>query len=305
MARLPYRHRGDFRTTWLRARQRSARLTCVKLLVLLVLACGPAGAQVTIDRRALDPLAPATAVPTPAPAPAPAPGPAPGSQRAPAAPRPPPRSATPLAPPPAAPAVAAPAVVEPPAPVMPLAPDPPPVLADPVASPAPPQAELEAAPAPPPLVPLDPPPPPVIPPPLAVPARSPLAPAPVEIAPDAPGVASRIGPATRVTFGAGRTDLNAATASAIREVAAAMPADATVTVTAFAAGTPQDPSTARRLSLSRALVVRSVLITAGIASPRVIIRSLGASQPAIGSGPPDRVDIAISPTSSTQAKPAP
>ena len=35
-------------------------------------------------------------------------------------------------------------------------------------------------------------------------------------------------------------------------------------VVAYAAGTPEDPSTARRLSLSRALAVRSALIADGV-----------------------------------------
>lgn len=65
------------------------------------------------------------------------------------------------------------------------------------------------------------------------------------------------------------------------------------TVSAFAAGTPDDPSTPRRLSLSRALAVRGILLGEGIASARILVRSLGASTPAIAAGPPDRVDVTI------------
>ena len=58
---------------------------------------------------------------------------------------------------------------------------------------------------------------------------------------------------------------------------------------ATAAGSADDPSTPRRLSLSRALAARAVLITEGIASTRIYVRALGASGPP--DGPPDRVDV--------------
>ncbi len=62
----------------------------------------------------------------------------------------------------------------------------------------------------------------------------------------------------------------------------------TFNVVAYAAGPPEDPSTPRRLSLSRALAVRSVLMAEGVASERIYVRALGTSRP---SGPPDRVDV--------------
>jgi len=65
-------------------------------------------------------------------------------------------------------------------------------------------------------------------------------------------------------FGDGRADLNPATDTALRALAHAAPADASFTVAAFAPSIPDDPSTPRRLSLSRALTVRSVLIAEGI-----------------------------------------
>ena len=61
-------------------------------------------------------------------------------------------------------------------------------------------------------------------------------------------------------------------------------------VVAYAAGTPGDPSTARRLSLSRALVVRGALISSGISSSHIYVRALGASE---GGQTPDRVDVAV------------
>lgn len=49
-------------------------------------------------------------------------------------------------------------------------------------------------------------------------------------------------------------------------------------------------SGARRLSLSRALAVRSYLIDKGIRSTRIDVRALG---PTADSGPADRVDVAV------------
>ncbi len=81
----------------------------------------------------------------------------------------------------------------------------------------------------------------------------------------------------RVTFGAGSADLNPATEAALRALRAdgRSPA-APSNVYAYAAGVPDDPSTPRRLSLSRALAVRAVLISEGIASTRIYVRALGA-----------------------------
>ena len=59
---------------------------------------------------------------------------------------------------------------------------------------------------------------------------------------------------------------------------------------AYAAGTPEDPSTARRLSLSRALAVRSALMADGVTSARIYVRALGATG---GDEAPDRVDLAV------------
>jgi outer membrane protein OmpA-like peptidoglycan-associated protein len=167
---------------------------------------------------------------------------------------------------------------------------------------APPAPAAEAPAAPPPLMPLAPPAPPVIPPPIAVPARPAPAPAPVEIVAGAPGTAARLDGGWRITFGPGLSALNPATAQALRDLARTLPAQASVTVSAFAPGTPEDPSLARRLSLARALAARGVLIAEGIASPRILVRALGAG-PAIADGPPDRVDLL--PSLPSQARPAP
>ncbi|MBZ0325714.1 MAG: OmpA family protein, partial [Alphaproteobacteria bacterium] len=63
-----------------------------------------------------------------------------------------------------------------------------------------------------------------------------------------------------------------------------------VQLKAFAAGTAETASQARRLSLSRALAVRSFLIDKGVESTRMDVRALGTN---FEEGPADRVDIQI------------
>ena len=61
-------------------------------------------------------------------------------------------------------------------------------------------------------------------------------------------------------------------------------------VKAYADGSSGSASTARRLSLSRALAVRSVLIELGVRSTRIDVRALGDRNEG---GAPDRVDILV------------
>jgi outer membrane protein OmpA-like peptidoglycan-associated protein len=144
-------------------------------------------------------------------------------------------------------------------------------------------------------VPLAPPPAPVLPPPVIVPTRPPAPPPPIPVNANAPGVVEQIPDGLRITFGDGRADLNPATESALRTLAHAAPADASFTVAAFAPGTPDDPSTPRRLSLSRALTIRSVLIAEGIASERIYVKALGTGH-GIADGPADRADVTTAAT---------
>lgn len=174
-----------------------------------------------------------------------------------------------------------------PAPTAPAAP--------PTATPAPPDATLPtAAPAAVALAPVPPPPPapePVQPPP------------PPPISDSAASAATATHAGLRVTFGAGQADLSPASADAIKGVVQSAPAgdDTTFNVVAYAAGPPEDPSTARRLSLSRALAVRSALMADGIASSRIYVRALGA---ATGGEDPDRVDLAVMGGNASAATPA-
>ena len=237
----------------------------VVLLAGLVVAplAGPATAQVTMNPGALDLLpAPHQAPARQPPASQPKPASRPSSSQKPATP--------------SVPADAAPAPARPPstAPV-------PATTAKPVVPVVPPAIAALPPPAP-------------VPPPRPQPAPV------VPMAADAPGAASMLPGGVRVTFGADRQDLNPVTEAALREIARTLKANdqATVNVYAYAAGTPDDLSTARRLSLARALAARAVLVNEGIASTRIYPRALGSTG---GDAGPDRVDVVIG----TPGPPAP
>jgi outer membrane protein OmpA-like peptidoglycan-associated protein len=161
----------------------------------------------------------------------------------------------------------------------------------PASPPMQPPAKLPAV-----IVPLAPPPPPVLPAPFVVPTRPPPPPTPTPITADAPGgVIFRNRDTLRITFGLDRADLNPATAAAIADLVQEFTTpDTTYTVSAFATG-GDDPSLPRRMSLSRALSVRSALMQAGVASVRIYVKALGAASPLIADGPRDRVDIVVTP----------
>lgn len=112
----------------------------------------------------------------------------------------------------------------------------------------------------------------------------------VPVAADAPGSATPIPGGIRVTFGKERQDLNPGTEAALRTLAKQLRPQDTVTINiyAYATGTAEDASTARRLALARALSARAVLINEGIASTRIYPRALGAAG---GDTDKDRVDV--------------
>jgi outer membrane protein OmpA-like peptidoglycan-associated protein len=122
------------------------------------------------------------------------------------------------------------------------------------------------------------------------PATKPEPPPAPPIAADAGGGVERISDGLRVLFATGRTDLTPSTEAAIKAYLATVPHTESTSfdVTAYAAGGPEDPSTPRRLSLSRALAIRSVMLADGVASARIYLRALGAAH---GDGPVDRVDL--------------
>lgn len=100
------------------------------------------------------------------------------------------------------------------------------------------------------------------------------------------------GPLT-VLFPPNVSTLAPADAGAIAKLAKSTPeTDATsFTVLAYAAGSPQNPSAPRRLSLARALSVRAALQAGGVPAGRIYLRAMGA---AVGAGPADRAEILVS-----------
>jgi outer membrane protein OmpA-like peptidoglycan-associated protein len=153
-----------------------------------------------------------------------------------------------------------------------------------------------------PTIPAAPPQPPVIKTPVvSVPLHPETTPPPVPVVASAVGVASGIEGGSRITFGDGSADLNPTGMQALQAVAAQLRADpqARAQIDAYASGTADDPSTPRRLSLSRGLAARAVLINGGVASTRIYVRAIG--QPS-DSGPADRIDVIR--IDQTQPKPA-
>jgi outer membrane protein OmpA-like peptidoglycan-associated protein len=95
-----------------------------------------------------------------------------------------------------------------------------------------------------------------------------------------------------VSFPTGTADLPEAARTLLERTAAEMKRDesARLQLVAYAAGNDDASSQARRLSLSRALAVRSYLIEHGVRSTRMDVRALGNKVP---EGPPDRVDVML------------
>ena len=130
-------------------------------------------------------------------------------------------------------------------------------------------------------------------------------PAPPPISDTAKTAAAPTNSGLRLTFAPGESDLSPESSASIKQLTAAAPPGDTTTfnVMAYAPGRPDDPSTARRISLSRAMAVRSALVADGVPSARIFVRALGEQY---GDGPPDRVDISVTgvntPTSTATAK---
>ena len=124
----------------------------------------------------------------------------------------------------------------------------------------------------------------------AEPPASTLVPAPVP-PPEPPP------PSVRLLFPGGVTDLSAEDQAAIRSLAKAIPLPETssINVMAYAGGPENDPSTARRLSLSRGMAVRTALIASGFPSSQIYVRALGTppAETAHTGAPPDRVELVV------------
>jgi outer membrane protein OmpA-like peptidoglycan-associated protein len=94
----------------------------------------------------------------------------------------------------------------------------------------------------------------------------------------------------RLIFAAGTTDLSEEAKRTLETLAAQLrtEGDRRLQLLAYASGAEQGASKARRLSLSRALAVRTFLVEKGIPSRRIDLRPLGTKFEA---GPADRVDV--------------
>ncbi|MGH6948096.1 MAG: OmpA family protein [Kiloniellales bacterium] len=119
------------------------------------------------------------------------------------------------------------------------------------------------------------------------PADEPSASQSAALTPDT-GVAPDSG--ARVLFAAGSAELSEAGKRALATLADGLGDDSALRIQllAYADGPQEGDSRARRLSLSRALVVRAFLIERGIRSTRMDVRALGNKT---DQGPTDRVDV--------------
>ncbi|MBN9559586.1 MAG: hypothetical protein J0H14_02520, partial [Alphaproteobacteria bacterium] len=219
------------------------RAALIAGLTLAVALASPSFAQVTLDLKALDNGQGQTAPATPEKSEKPKAEHPKHRRAAKPAPRKPVAKAKPEATPETPPAAAA---AKP-------APAPAPQAKAPAATPQPASPAVALPVAPPPGVSLA----PIVVQPLATKPEPPPAP---PIAADAGGGVERISDGLRVLFATDRTDLTPSTEAAIKAYLATVPhtESTSFNVTAYAAGGPEDPSTPRRLSLSRALAIRSV-----------------------------------------------
>ena len=181
-------------------------------------------------------------------------------------------SGTPAPPPPAAPAIATTAV-------------PPPLTPPPTAAPPPPQpAAVEPPPLPPPPTVAAPPPPTVAapPPPPTPPTRQAAVapPAPEPVTPPAP----RGAPAATVLFGNQSAEISAAGRTELDRIIKTMSGSRQIELRAYARGT--DPNDARKVSLARALAVRSYLIDQGLKA-RIEVGAFTTE----GTGGAERVEV--------------
>jgi outer membrane protein OmpA-like peptidoglycan-associated protein len=162
---------------------------------------------------------------------------------------------------------------------------PPPTLPEPQAAPAPPVAPPAATAQP----------ERIAPPPASDKSTQPAA---VETAARAPEAAPTApagpGDLVRVLFDAGSAKLPADSRDSLQTLAVKLQDDENLRlqIEAYAQGTSDTASQARRLSLSRALAVRAYLIEKGVRSTRMDVRALG-TKPSDPPAPSDRVDARL------------
>ncbi|WP_342236547.1 OmpA family protein [Inquilinus sp. OTU3971] len=101
-----------------------------------------------------------------------------------------------------------------------------------------------------------------------------------------------VGDGFRIRFSPGTEEIGTEAGDLLSGLVEKLAADGTsqIEIRAYAGAKP-DPANARRLSLSRALNIRSFLIDRGIDSKRIALRALGNTSPP--DQPADRVDLRI------------
>lgn len=101
-----------------------------------------------------------------------------------------------------------------------------------------------------------------------------------------------VGRSYRLAFGPGVSKLDAASIERLDEIAAGSKGDRAIRLKllAYAGAADQTASQSRRLSLSRALAVRSYLIDKGVRSVQFEVQAKGRK---LEGGPPDRVDVIV------------
>ncbi|MFY8106375.1 MAG: OmpA family protein [Elstera sp.] len=207
-------------------------------------------------------------------------------QKVKAAPAPRGTAPTPAPVPPAPVQASLPAAASSDAQIIPASPPPVP-LAEPTPATAPPQSP-RPNPGPPP-VPAEPSPAPTV---AAIAPPAPPAPAPVAtpaVAVPSPTLSEK---GARILFLPDSADLPTTARPALDSLLKLVQSqpDRRILITAYAAGTPETASQARRLSLNRALTLRSFLAEKGVSTARVDVRALGGQ---VADGPADRVDLEL------------
>ena len=110
---------------------------------------------------------------------------------------------------------------------------------------------------------------------------------------ETPGLPSDGGTLAVIQFSATAWKLDAESEDQLRRIAALVSSsERRVRLNAYAGGTTASIIAARRLSLSRALAVRSYLIEQGMRTPNIVVRALGVAGDA---NPAERVDIILEP----------
>ena len=95
---------------------------------------------------------------------------------------------------------------------------------------------------------------------------------------------------TRILFAEGEMELPDAAQASLQSIADQVINGERQNVQLLAYGSGSNVSAARRLSLSRALAVRSELMTLGVDNKKIEVRALGEPE---GDGPSDRVDLLL------------